>query len=405
MKKWLATILTLIMLLSVVITANAEANITITMMTVDSSDSAFLTSFIADYEANHPNVKIEHIATVNAELKKQVRIAALAGEMPDIISLDNPDFSSFAAGGYMLDITDMVAGWEDINQFYPAVLSAVTYKDRLYGIPREANCLGFYYNVDVLTNAGFDIPEGTWTWADVEEACKAVANLNNGTYGMAIAAPASEVGTFQFIPWLYSAGGNYKKLDSDAAVTAMTFLSDLIKNGYMSREVLNFSHGTLTNAFQGQQTAMMINGSWAITSLSDVDFNWKCTTIPVLMEGDASVTDLGGYHLGVTVDCQNPDIALDILKTMSSPKWEEEYAKYTGTLPTRLDVAKDSYWNEYPISVFVDSMQDAVSRVNVFWPELSVNIYNAMQAALSGEKDPATALSEAEAKNASYWAY
>lgn len=405
MKKWLATILTLTMLLGLAITANAEETITITLMTVDSSDSPFLTSFIADYEANHPNVKIEHIATVNAELKKQVKIAALAGEMPDIISLDNPDFSSFAAGGYMLDITDMVADWEDINQFYPAVLSAVTYKDRLYGIPREANCLGFYYNTDILAKAGFAIPEGTWTWADVEEACKAVAALNDGTYGLAIAAPASEVGTFQFIPWLYSAGGNYKKLDSDAAVKAMTFLADLIKNGYMSREVLNFTHGALNNAFQGQQMAMMVNGSWAIPGLSAVDFNWACTTIPVMNAGDASVTDLGGYHLGVTVDCEHPEIALDILKTMASPEWESTYAKSTGTLPTRMDVAQDSYWNEYPISVFVNSMADAVSRVNVFWPDLSVNIYNAMQAALSGDKDPATALSEAEVLNAPYWAY
>ena len=62
-------------------------------------------------------------------------------------------------------------------------------------------------------------------------------------------------------------------------------------------------------------------------------------------------------------------------------------------------------YTEEPWSDFVEGLPGAVARVNPFWPDLSVNVYTAVQSALSGESSAEDALANAEALNASYWGF
>lgn len=398
MKKLIALCLALGMLFTCVSFAAAENTVTLTVMNVLSSDDATYSKMVAEFEAENPGIKIDHISTVNAELKKQIKIAMLAGNMPDVVCFDNPDFASFAASGYLMDITDLVSGWADMPQYYSATISAVTYKDRLYGLPFESNSLGLWYNKTMLDSLGLGVPT---TWDDVLAICKAAKE--KGNYGLAIAAPQSEVCTFQFIPWLYAAGGTVEKLDTPEAAKALTFLSDLISQGYMSKEVLGYSHGNLTKAFQSGNIALMVNGSWAKSNLEGTSFEYGATTMPVVNAGDTPTTCLGGYHIGISADCKNADAALKYLEFMSSAKSNLVWCAEKGLLPTNADTAKDAIFAQEPMSMFVAGLPGAIARKNPFWPDLSVNIYTAVQSALSGEKTAEQALADAEALNAPYW--
>ncbi|MDD3336398.1 MAG: sugar ABC transporter substrate-binding protein [Eubacteriales bacterium] len=401
MKKMLAFCLSLVLLLTCISFAGAEETVTLTVMNVQSSEDATYNAAVAQFEAENPHIKIEHISTVNAELKKQVRIAMLAGNMPDVIMFDNPDYASFAASGYLMDITDLVSGWTEMPTYYNATLSAVTYKDRLYGLPFESNSLGLWYNKTMLDSLGLDVPT---TWDDVLAIC--VAAKAQGNYGLAIAAPQSEVATFQFIPWLYAAGGSIEKLDTPEAAKALSFLADLVKEGYMSKEVLGYSHGDLMKAFQGGNVALMVNGSWNIANLAEnTSFEYGATTMPVVTEGDTPATCLGGYHIGITADCKNVDAAVKYLKFMSSAESNLTWCIDKGLLPTNAETAANAAFTEPPLSMFVAGLPGAIARVNPFWPDLSVNVYTAIQSALSGEQSAEDALAGAEALNAAYWQY
>ncbi len=379
----------------------AEEEVTLTVMNVISGDNVTYNELLADFAAQYPNIKIEHISTVNAELKKQIKIDMLAGELPDVLMFDNPDFASFAASGYLMDITDQVEQWEEKPHYWQATIDAVTFNNRIYGLPWECNGLGLWYNKTLLDELGFNVPE---TWDEVLAICEAAKT--KGYYGFAMAAPASEVGTFQFIPWLYAAGGSIEKLDTPEAEKALSFLSDLIQEGYMSKEVLGYSHGDLTKVFQGGNIVMMENGSWVGSNLKDgCSFEYGVTTLPVIKAGDTPTNCLGGYHIGISADCQHPQEALAYLKFMSSAQSNLIWCKGAGLLPTNEETAKDPIFSEDPWDKFLPGLPGAVARVNAFWPELSVNVYTAVQSALSGEQTPAEALAGAEALNADYWGF
>mgnify|MGYP000069840492 CR=1 FL=1 len=401
MKRMVAFALGMSMVLTAVPVMAADEEVTLTVMNVQSSDDETYNQLLAEFEEQYPNIKVEHISTVNAELKKQIKIDMLAGNMPDIVQFDNPDFASFAASGYLMDITDLVADWEEMPTYYEATLNAVTYNDRLYGLPWECNSLGLWYNKTLLDELGCDVPV---TWDDVLEICEKAKE--KGYYGMSMAAPASEVGTFQFIPWLYAAGGSIEKLDTPEAATALNYLADLVKNGYMNKEVLGYSHGDLTKAFQGGNTVLMENGSWCIANLDgNCSFEYGVTTLPVVQEGDVPTNCLGGYHYGITADCKNVDAAVAYLEFMCSASSNLTWSKGAGLLPTNEETASDDMYTEEPWSDFVEGLPGAVARVNPFWPDLSVNVYTAVQSALSGESSAEDALANAEALNASYWGF
>ena len=398
MKKLLATLLCLAMLFSFMSVAAADEEVTLTVMNVQSADDAEYNALLEQFSELYPNIKINHISTVNAELKKQVQIDAISGNMPDVLQFDNPDYAAFAAGGYLMDITDLVADWEDMPHYWKACTEAVSYNGRLYGLPWECNCIGLWYNKTLLDELGKEVPV---TWDDVLDIC--VAAKEKGYYGFAIPVPASEVGTFEFIPWLYAAGGSIEKLDSEESIYALNFLANLTEQGYMTKEVLGYSHGDMTNAFLAGNTVLMCNGSWCIANLAGATFEYGATTLPVLKAGDTPTNCLGGYHVGISADCKNVDAALTYLKFICSAEVNGPFAAAKGLLPTSEESAQYPAFSEGLISDFVAGLPGAIARVNPNWPDMSVNVYTAIQAALSGEKTAEQAMKDAQELNAQYW--
>ncbi|MGL5259070.1 MAG: ABC transporter substrate-binding protein, partial [Lachnospiraceae bacterium] len=160
------------------------------------------------------------------ELMKQYTIGVVSGELPDIAMVDNPDHSSYASIGVFEDITELYEDWDEGN-FMEGSLKSCYYEDKLYGIPWGNNCLGLFYNKQMLDAAGVDVPT---TWSELEAASEKLTNKD--VKGLAISAIGNEEGTFQYMPWLLSSGGSVDKLDSEGSKASMAFLYNLIEKGY-----------------------------------------------------------------------------------------------------------------------------------------------------------------------------
>lgn len=180
------------------------------------------------------------------ELMNQYTIGAVSGELPDIGMVDSPDMASYISLGVFEDITEELEAWEDLEQFYPGpLLSCQDADGKYYGIPNNSNCLALACNMDVLRAAGFENPPTTWD--EFRKVCEATTDASTGTYGFAMCAIGTEEGTFQILPWVYSAGGNIDDLSSPEATKGIQFLSDLVKDGLMSKEVVNWQQSEAMN--------------------------------------------------------------------------------------------------------------------------------------------------------------
>lgn len=346
---------------------------------------------IKQYEKKN-GVKIEAEFIPFGDYKKQLSVAIGAGSLPDIIMIDNPDNASFASMGVLADITDKMNKWGEKDNYFPGPLKSTMLDGKYYGIPFTSNCLALFYNKKMLSDAGVQVPK---TWDELRAAAKALTK--NGVYGMAVGSPKNEEATFQFMPWMLSAGGTYDKVNSKAVIKAATLWLDLIQDGSMSKETPLWGQGDAQKQFSAEKAAMFEGGPWMVTQIQQDNpkLDFGVALIPVDKK-EASV--LGGENLGIAAGSKNIDEAWKFLQFVGDFNTMKEFISQTGYFPPRSDVAAEKEWTEDPIKkVFAEQMATAMPRgPHPKWPEISEAIYNALQEIEVGQATPEEALDKAQ---------
>ncbi len=93
------------------------------------------------------------------ELDKQLRVAMLSGEGPDIVYTPGPAYvASMAQAGQLLALDDYAAslGWKD--SLLPVFLAMGTYDGKLYALPKTYETLGMFYNKTMFAEHGWTPP-------------------------------------------------------------------------------------------------------------------------------------------------------------------------------------------------------------------------------------------------------
>jgi len=174
----------------------------------------------------------------------------------------------------------------------------------------------------------------------------------------------------------------------------------------MSKEVVNWTQGDALNAWAAGKAAMMEAGTWHIynldTDLKDAvsGFEYKFAPLPINEDNGAQATVIGGENFGICTGANELDACVDFLTFIQSAQENADWCELQGKLPVRGDSVelKDFWTADERYKVFNDSMAFAVARgPHESWPKISEALYTAEQAALLGEKDPATAAKDAEA--------
>jgi multiple sugar transport system substrate-binding protein len=351
-----------------------------------------LENLIADFNRAHPDIVVTYEYVPFHNLKRQLLIAETLNELPDITIIDNPDNAAFAAKGVFADITDLVKQWSGYGKFYPGPWNSTFYKSRQYGIPFTSNCLALFYDKALLERYGIGVPE---TWEELRSA--ALKLSDDDRYGIVISAVNTEEGTFQFLPWYLSAGGDLENIGSESSTRAVKFLRTLITDGAMSPEVVSWTMGDIQKQFSAGKAAMMINGPWIFSSIErdSPDLNYGLSKVP---KDRYFASVLGGENVAI-IDNEHVADSWLFLQYLVSKETISRYALATGYLPPRKDVmSQDERWNTDPsLRVFLEQMKYARPRGPYpRWPELSNLLSNAFQKVLSGFNTPAEAMEDVQ---------
>lgn len=364
---------------------------TLSIWTYFSGNEQKIFQKLVDYFAAQNNITVKAEFLPFGTYKQQLSVAIAGGSLPDIIMIDNPDHAAFAAMNVFEDISDKIKSWENTSAYFEGPLNSVQYKGKYYGIPLTSNCLALFYNVDMLKAANITPPS---TWEELRAAAKKLTNQN--TFGIGVAMPKSEEATFQFLPWLIASGGRYDTMDSAESIKAVAFLKELIDDGSMSKETINWGQGDIQKQFSVGKLAMFVGGPWMIPQITEDSKGMKFAVAKVPKDVKyASV--LGGENIGIVKD-KNTELAWKFLQYMGDQKIMKEFISQTGYFPPRKDVAQDPIWTNDPIKkVFMEQMQYAMPRgPHPKWPEMSAAIYTALQEALSGTASPEQACKQAQ---------
>jgi multiple sugar transport system substrate-binding protein len=358
------------------------------------ANGAALDTQMAKYMELSPEVKIERTYIPFADLKQKLLQGAAAGQLPDIVLIDNPDHSSFAALGIFADLTDPVTEWGQESNYFPGPWASTVFQGRNYGIPDNSNCLVNWYNKTLTEAAGVQPPTN---WEELKEA--AAALTEGERYGFAVSAVKSEEGTFQWLPFLWMTGEDLATLDSDGGRAALQLWVDLVNSGYMSRGILNWTQGDVKGQFVNGLAAMMVNGPWQIPVIREEapDLAWDVVTLPAQKQG-ASI--LGGENTAIVKGSAHIDTAWQFLTWRQEPENLKAYLLQAGKLPSNANMAQDEAWTGDPVlNVFVEQLKVAKPRnYGPKYPEISNAVQEMLQAAISGQKTVEAAVTEAQAK-------
>jgi multiple sugar transport system substrate-binding protein len=376
----------------------------------DSSGGGATTLRVLDYYNNDPGktvwqkaieacgrqagVTISREAVPGASLIQKVLQQASSRTLPDLLMLDNPDLQQIAATGALAPLDTFGL---DADGYAQGVVDASTYEGKLYGLQPITNTIGLFYNKDMLSKAGVQPPQ---TWDELRTTARKLTS--GGTYGLAFSAPANYEGTWQFLPFMWSNGGDEKNIATPETEQALRLWVDLMNDGSVSKSALNWTQADVNDQFRAGKAAMMVNGPWQFPVLDeDRKLQYAVVKIPAPAAGRPIVAPLGGetWTVPQTGDKDKQALAAKVVACLNDDANQLTLARDNQTIPTKTALLAQ-YGSANPnMQGFVEQIPTARARTGQLgaeWPKAATKIYTAFQAALTGQADPAKALQQAQ---------
>ncbi|TCO49592.1 multiple sugar transport system substrate-binding protein [Kribbella antiqua] len=343
--------------------------------------------------ASQLGITIKRETVPGDTLIQKVLQQASSKTLPDVLMLDNPDVQQIAATGALAPLNDMGLNGDGVIK---GMVDATSYDGKLYGLAPVTNTIALFYNKDMLAEAGVQPPK---TWDELKAAAKKLTKP--GRYGMAFNANATYEGSWQFLPAMWTNGGDETDLTSPQVAEALQLWVDLVKSGSASKSVINWTQGDVNDQFIAGKAAMMVNGPWQIPSLNkNPKVKWDVVQFPVNKVGQTPVAPLGGeaWTVPLNKDQAKQQKAADFVKCLNSDENELAWAKARFTLPTKTALL-DQYVTEVPsMKAFGEQVVNARARTGKLgdkWPEAAKVIYQAIQLALTGKASAQDAFKQA----------
>ena len=270
---------------------------------------------IAEFEAAHPDIKIEWEAFENESYKTKIQVAMNDPDtLPDIFFTWSGAFlGDFVDAGNVMRLDDAYKPFA--NELPEVMLSNSTYNGGHYAVPLTYNIVTLFANMDLLAKAGWDrVPE---TYEDLIACCDAL--VANGIVPFGCAGKEGWCVTEYVEPMIEKTIG-YEKLNkiftgaeswNDPAIAdAVNKFQEMINKGYFDPNGAALGNDEVKANFIAGKTAFYQNGSWNCGEINDAEGNFKVALFPVLDNTKATYGQvIGGPSDSLAVSAKANPIA------------------------------------------------------------------------------------------------
>jgi multiple sugar transport system substrate-binding protein len=339
-------------------------------------------------------VKIQRTPIPGGEIISKVLQQASSKTLPDVLNIDNPDVQQLAASGALASLEDFGVTADGYAQ---GIVDANSYKGKLYGLQPTTQTLALFYNKDIFDPAGLQPPT---TWDELKQTARKLTEGDR--YGVAFSAPPTYEGTWQFLPFMWSNGGNEKDIDTPETAQALQLWVDLVDSGSASKSVLNWGQEDVNDQFIAGKAAMMVNGPWQLPVLAEhPEVHYGIASLPVPQVGQTPVLPLGGgtWVLPQTGDKAKQAKAAKIINCMNSDENMLFGSKTSNTIPSKESLAEQAVAQDPGMKTFIAQLPGLRSRTAQLgpdWTKAATAIYTAVQDALTDKATPEQALKQAQ---------
>jgi sn-glycerol 3-phosphate transport system substrate-binding protein len=369
-----------------------------------------------DYMAQNPDISIDAVyAGSYQDTIAKVITAARGGNAPQLSVALSVDMFTLIDEDLIVPFDDFIKTDEDrawLASFYPAFMENSQTGGKTYGIPFQRSTPVLYWNKEAFAAAGLDPNTPPATWQEmVEMGKKLVKKDENGNvtqWGVRIPTSGFPYWLFQGLSTqndviLANAEGNKTNFDDPKVVEALEYLVSLsTEHGVMEPGIVEW--GATPKAFFEGQTAMMWTTTGNLTNVrKNAPFDFGVGMLPANKRRGAP-TGGGNFYLFKGTSQEQLAAAVDFIKWITEPEQSAKWTMATGYVaprPATWDTpTMQAYAADFPaVLVARDQLEYAVAELSTYENQRVTRIFNdALAAAITGQKDAASALAEAQAQ-------
>lgn len=386
MKKFLAILLVLTMLLSLAACGGAETptepkgdekvetqapgqeevpgekTLTVWIEKIFSDEAnEYMYDRVIQYgEEKGVKVTCELVATADFLTKLNATIEAGVGA-PDVIAADASRMVNYYPNIPCVDVSALVDQIHADRPYFEAAYEGTKIGGAHYFVPFCSSSTLMFIRKDKLNAAG--ITEMPTTWDEVVAAARAVTDPENDFYGLGMGCgDTDDDDENMFREWVWNEGGALFKEDGTIIAADGTFAKianlygELYNEGVIPPDATTWDSGGNNGSYLAGRTAIVFNAPTLYNALRNNEENAELLANTVIMA--PPVGSVNGVYMsfnrgfGIMNTCKNMEVAEDFLNYLIDKDWYDEYMAKVAPIfaPVFVDEKENPVWTEDPVN-------------------------------------------------------
>ena len=365
--------------------------IVVDMWSGSEDDTAALEAQLDVAKKQNPDLKIELRTAPWGDFFTKLTTNMASGNMACVTGMNSGMLASYTDGFVPLTADDLKTAGLAEDDFAPGATEILKNKGDMYGLPFDVSTMLAYYNENMLTAAGADLPKVGWSFDDFEAIAKKATT--GGKHGFGIG-----MGDFQWQA-LPIAKSGVQPVSEDGALqltdkgfaSAAEWYAGLVTDQKVAAPVASASDtGWGENQFTGQNAAMAVDGTWNAVGYLTNDAGFKAGMAPLPTGENGNLSLILGSGYGIAKSCENKEAALKVLGSLLSKDAQDYIASSGRSYPARAESqplyfeSLDESYREQVKEVFTAAFEnvegqyvsDNWAKVGTFVQPQLVSVYN-----------------------------
>lgn len=267
------------------------------------------------------------------------------GSPPDVAVMHASHIPDYASRGLLVPLGGALEeGGVDVDDWTDPAREAVTFQDRIYGVPFDVHTNLWHLNMDVLAEAGLVDDSGDPVLPQSTDEFLAHARQvreRTGKQYFAIDANQFALSVMMFLTLLYQQGAELvdestgeANLDSPEALEALRFMNTIFDEGFADPRQ---DYTAAQSAFLEGNAAVLHNGTWVVNQYAgEAPFAYRTAPFPTLFGQPATWANSHTWVLPVHKSPERYRESLQFVAFLSAHVGD--WAIGTGHLPSQQGV-------------------------------------------------------------------
>jgi len=319
-----------------------------------------LENLVADFEKEHPNIKVNLQNQGNYGDLNQILVATMQSpsDLPTITQAYPDWMLQFEDSNLVTDLTDMVKGEdgvEDYDDILPGLREEIEQDGKIMGLPFNKSTEVLWYNKTLFDELDLKVPKN---YDELKEVSKKIYEEKN----------IPGVG-FDSLPNFYATYLHNKglEMDKDLDITssksaeAVNYYLDGIKDGYFR---IAGTDQYMSGPFANEQVGAYIGSNAGEVYVKDGvedKFEYNAAIYPA----ESSVQQGTNIYMFDNADDAQKKAAFEFLKYLTSKEAQIKFALDTGYMPIRKSALEDSEYKDSDSAIapiLADATKNLYSR-------------------------------------------